>query len=744
MANNKNGINEKYLSGFIEQVNASQAGEVVVIPHPLDRVGKVYNIMPSRYHLIVGSTGSGKGLPLDEPVLTPKGWILNGKLKAGDYVIGSDMSPIKVLGVYPQGIKPVYTITFEDGTTTNCDEDHLWYVERKGNTPKVFSIKELLTKKLSKKYVDKRYNTTQTQLYYRVPLPKPSYKEPLNKHFIDAYTMGVLLGDGGFRGSSIQLSLNNNFDKSKLKFPEGISMNVILKTEEKTDYRLVTKLTSSNPLLNEIRRLGLSQHLSIEKFIPKEYLYSDNSSKRALLQGLLDSDGYISGKNSNEFSTSSDKLADGMKILLRSLGIYFTYSNRIPKYKYKGEVLEGSLNHRFFIRFSKTFKSIVSIKFKENVETSCIKVDALDSLYVTRDYTLTHNTSYADYCYILDPWSTMIRGGDSGIHWEVNYFSLERKQMFKHAKWVSWMIYRDNPEMLVSADQILGWDGGPMNDKGYQLVRSYDEEMSNLLDHVEIYDGKVNPEVIERTVKKRAYELGTFFHSDERGVKMNDQLVYMKEFHTDGVEEETRQGAVTFIHLEWKGKKFKLRQDDHRYFPDNPRNFVFFIIDGINLLGKKEIIDDISVVLANARDLYGFSPIVISQQNRAMGDITRMKIHGADLSPQIEDVFKSSQMGFDADLIIGLFDPMKYKSWDKEGKYGGYVINPMGSTSTPSMQTPGGINRFRSKHILKNTFGPDGLKIGMKFLGECNHFTTLPYPDDIEIEKIYSDIRRGL
>jgi len=353
-------------------------------------------------------------------------------------------------------------------------------------------------------------------------------------------------------------------------------------------------------------------------------------------------------------------------------------------------------------------------------------------------------TSYADFCHVLAPWS-FLQKNDMDIHWEVNYFSLERKRLFKHAKWVSWMIYRDNTDLLLSADQILGWKNGPINSEGYKLIRSYDEEMSELLDHVTIYDGKVGVKAIEEIIEERAHSLGTLFKADEHGVFQGTMPVYIEKFDEKNLVETTRRGDKRpYIELEWEGQKFRLNKHGHRYFPIHPRQFVFFLIDGINLLGKGEVLSAISIVLANARDLYGFSPIVITQQNRAMGDITRMKIHGADLSPQLEDIFASSQMGFDADIVIGLFDPYKYKAWDKEGKYGGYCINPMDSISTPSMQTPNGINRFRSMHILKNTFGADGNKFGMKFLGEYNHFQTLPFPDSAEMEVIYSDIRKGV
>jgi hypothetical protein len=352
-------------------------------------------------------------------------------------------------------------------------------------------------------------------------------------------------------------------------------------------------------------------------------------------------------------------------------------------------------------------------------------------------------TSFADYEYILAPWSFLERKNDPEIYWEVNYFSLERKQLFKHAKWVSWMMYRDDNEMLMSAEQILGWKNGPMNTAGYNLVRSYDDEMSGLLEHVLIQDGKVNPKVLSRIIKTRALALGDYFRSDDIGVLYRDNPVYVKRFDDENLVEDTKTGPRKYVTITHKGETFQLYQDDHRYFMHKKKSFVFFVIDGINLLGSKEIIDEISMELANARDRFGFSPVVVTQQNRAMGDINRMKLHGNDLSPQLEDIFKSSQMGFDADLILGLFDPYRYKAYDKDGKYGGYCINPI-EGHEPSTRTPGGINRFRSLHILKNTFGADSGRFGMKFLGECNHFETLPNPDDILMQKIYADIRSGI
>jgi hypothetical protein len=350
-------------------------------------------------------------------------------------------------------------------------------------------------------------------------------------------------------------------------------------------------------------------------------------------------------------------------------------------------------------------------------------------------------TSFADFLYVLQPW-TYLKSNTEDIHWETLYFSLERKQMFKHAKWVSWMIYRDHGYQ-ISADDIMGWGNAPLSEDGYKLVRSYDAEMSQLLDHMQIYDGKITVNVVDRAIQRRAQDLGVFYWTDEHGIYSWGDVVPFQSFSDQNLTMKTKTGIRKYIEWEHEGIKFRLFEDDHRYFLHNKKTFVFIVVDGINLLGDKDTIDKISIKLADARDKFGMAPVVVTQQNRSMGDINRLKQHGGDLSPQLEDIFKSSQMGFDADIVLGLFDPVRYKAYDAEGKYDGYIVKQGTDGLTVSMQTPAGLSRFRSIHILKNSFGPDGAKYGLKFLGECNHFETLPFPTDEKLMDVYVKIRLG-
>src|SRR5205823_12554188 len=71
---------------------------------------------------------NGAAQPYDSAVLTPRGWIPMGDIRVGDEVTGPDGKPRAVLGVYPQGEKDIYRLTFSSGTTVECCEDHFWQV----------------------------------------------------------------------------------------------------------------------------------------------------------------------------------------------------------------------------------------------------------------------------------------------------------------------------------------------------------------------------------------------------------------------------------------------------------------------------------------------------------------------------------------------------------------------------------------------------------------------------------------
>ena len=81
-----------------------------------------------RHGFFIGTTGSGKALPLDTPVLTPRGWVANGDLRPGDAVCHPGGGATEVVSVHPRGAVRAVRVCFADGRETVCSADHLWRV----------------------------------------------------------------------------------------------------------------------------------------------------------------------------------------------------------------------------------------------------------------------------------------------------------------------------------------------------------------------------------------------------------------------------------------------------------------------------------------------------------------------------------------------------------------------------------------------------------------------------------------
>lgn len=79
-----------------------------------------------RRTLIADEPGLGKGHPLTTRVLSPEGYVPIGQLKVGSQVIGANGKPVDVIGVYDRGVLPIYRVTTNDGAETLVDGDHLW------------------------------------------------------------------------------------------------------------------------------------------------------------------------------------------------------------------------------------------------------------------------------------------------------------------------------------------------------------------------------------------------------------------------------------------------------------------------------------------------------------------------------------------------------------------------------------------------------------------------------------------
>lgn len=384
-------------------------------------------------YLIDLQTGQGKAQPLTTNIRILDGWKQLKDINVGDKVLTQDGTYTKVIGYYPQGKKDIYEITFSDGRKTRCCGEHLW---------KVFNIHyrnnwmvkdtHTLYEKISK--INKREN-----LRWYVPLVEPEQSSKKD-FFIDPYVLGVILGDGSIVGNSITLTVSSHdvIKRVSGKLKQNYFLRFCEYTKKNTvpTYRLVLRHRTGNSIneyVEALRELGLMGLNALHKFIPEIYLNGSVEQRWELLRGLIDTDGYIGyhkRKNPNShrleklcgnisYSTSSDRLRDGVIQLIRSLGGLARYNTKYPYYTYKGQRLAGKPNYNINIRlktpsmcctrpdrksrlndtnqYSEYLKlRIMRIeKLEEQEECACIAVKHPSKLYVTNDYIVTHNTSIA-------------------------------------------------------------------------------------------------------------------------------------------------------------------------------------------------------------------------------------------------------------------------------------------------------------------------------------------------------------
>ena len=359
--------------------------------------------------------GVGKAQPLYSKVLTPHGFVNMGDIHIGDIVVSGEGRSSTVIGVYQQGIKKIYEITFDDGSKVRCSDEHLWKVQtrddRRNGKYRVIELKDML----GNLYVEngKRSN-------YSIDYVSPIEFHKNDQLKIHPYVLGVILGDGCITEGNMKIYSPDTEIISKvsklLKDDKLVRFNDI-------GYRIIRKVQHGRGVCSEksetrkaLDFYGLYGTGSSEKFIPSDYLIADIDSRLELLRGLLDTDGYSYGTGV-EYTTVSEKLKEGVVNLVHSLGGYASVSSLQGKYKKNGKEILCKKAYRIIIQFPADSENPFYLSRKANnykpkrkeikrfikkvdyvgeEECQCIMIDDPCHLYITDNYVITHNTTLAE------------------------------------------------------------------------------------------------------------------------------------------------------------------------------------------------------------------------------------------------------------------------------------------------------------------------------------------------------------
>ena len=286
-------------------------------------------------------------------------------------------------------------------------------------------------------------------------------------------------------------------------------------------------------------------------------------------------------------------------------------------------------------------------------------------------------TSFIDDAFVLNPFDWFISQKAPNIKLRIIYRSMERSRTYKLAKWVSRKIFLDHAA-IIPVPKLLGWTEKMTHDE-HDLFLMYEDYINKMEEVITIIDGPENAVGIAKELKAHALE--------------NGKIEQIDEFNK-------------------------------RYFPNNENELTIVILDHVGLIKttkdqptKKEAIDKMSDELRYARDFYGYTPVVVSQFNRSISNMQRLK--NGDVEPQLEDFAESSSTQNDADVVLALFDPMRYKVEDPSG----YELQKLVDNF--------GAKYFRSLRLIKNSYGEDDVRIGLGFMGQIGMFKELPKQKDM-------------
>lgn len=386
-----------------------------------------------------GKKGGGKVLTNDSDIITPFGMRKNGDLKVGDIISNPCTGGMeRVIEIYEHPAHDFYRLFFDDGSWVDCGLEHLWKVRQTGYTHKCRNLYGLgveddyriWTFGMIKKWLDeqeegKHYMSgakCRSSKYLIVPLCEPvrftRAGNCMRRTDIDPYVIGAVIGDGCLTESATRYcdarltSADNDIIREFKKAGVVVSAMTQRKGSKATDYELM-----SDKLREQLSISKLYGSKSADKFIPTCYKFATIDERKAIIQGLMDTDGYIDNRGHCYFTSVSRTLAEDVQFIIRSLGGWASISVdtntgykdshgnfvkcqdaytvsikmkdtsmlfRLPRKKARCRRFNGGL--------SEVARRIVGYKHIGTKDGRCITVDSPDSLYMTNDFIVTHNT----------------------------------------------------------------------------------------------------------------------------------------------------------------------------------------------------------------------------------------------------------------------------------------------------------------------------------------------------------------
>lgn len=352
----------------------------------------------------------GKALAVDTPIPTPTGWTTMGEVRVGDEVFGLDGRPIRVVAATEVMLgRPCYDVRFSDGEVITADAAHLWRTTTKPARKRHRPAEVVTTEEIA---ASLRWHT---EVNHHVELAS-AVRCPEADLPIDPYVLGVWLGDGTSTKAEVTCGSGDEQILEEMRAAGhdvwqasgryayrvgGLSKGRLGRTRDAGG-----RYRGNGSLSSALRALGLLGN----KHIPVAFLRGSIGQRLALLQGLMDSEGYVDAVGRCEFVNMREDLADGVAELAASLGL--RPRRRKKRVTFHG-VEQGIAHQVTFTPWFEVFRlerkvarlkttgrrhhlhrGIVDVQPTGSRPVRCIQVGAEDGMFLVGDtFIPTHNSS---------------------------------------------------------------------------------------------------------------------------------------------------------------------------------------------------------------------------------------------------------------------------------------------------------------------------------------------------------------
>ncbi|WP_144208474.1 replicative DNA helicase [Mycobacterium tilburgii] len=297
---------EDLLQPTMDEIDAIASGGGIAhgVPTGFTELDEVTNgLHPGQMIIVAARPGVGKALSLDTPLPTPTGWTTMGDVAVGDELLGADGRPTRVVAATEVMLgRPCYEVEFSDKTVIVADAEHQWLTETHAfrKSAKAAAVGHNRSK-IQRTFTavrttaeiagSLRCETKDRQLNHSVVNARP-LEFPDRELLVPAYTLGAWLGDGTSAAAQIAM----------------VDPEIIMRIEAEG--------VIVGTLQVRLRTLGVLGN----KHIPIEYLRASETQRRALLAGLLDTDGTVTVGGAIQFCVTNHRLAGDVAELIVSLG----------------------------------------------------------------------------------------------------------------------------------------------------------------------------------------------------------------------------------------------------------------------------------------------------------------------------------------------------------------------------------------------------------------------------------------